>query len=180
MTDVALQILGNERGIDTPADSGLIHRLSAMPFRISKSFEIETGHLLTKHPDKCRFPHGHSRRVDIVLAAEALDANDMVCDFKAVKAALKPFLDAWDHAFCMNTDDPQFAFFQKTYGAQIVPFTKKDPTSEVMAKTIFDELKRRLAGADGQPDPRYVVPTSVRVESVRVTETSSSWAEYSE
>jgi 6-pyruvoyltetrahydropterin/6-carboxytetrahydropterin synthase len=150
-----------------------------MPFRISKIFEIESGHLLTKHPDKCRFPHGHSRRVEIVLAADALDTNDMVCDFKAVKAALKPFLDAWDHAFCLNTDDPQFAYFKKTYGDQIVPFAKKDPTSEVMAKTIFDELKRRLAGADGQPDPRYAVPASVRVERVRVTETSSSWAEYS-
>jgi len=170
----------DERGIDTPAESRVSINVSSMPFRISKSFEIETGHLLTKHPDKCRFPHGHSRRVQIVLAADALDVNDMVCDFKAVKAALKPFLDAWDHAFCMNTDDPQFAFFQKTYGVNIIPFEKKDPTSEVMAKTIFDELKRRLAGADGRPDPRYSVPAGVRVESVRVTETSSSWAEYSE
>lgn len=151
-----------------------------MPFRISKSFEIETGHLLTKHPDKCRFPHGHSRRVEIMLAADMLDANDMVCDFKAVKAALKPFLDAWDHAFCLNTDDPNFAFYQKTYGEQVVPFTKTDPTSEVMAKTIFDALKRRLAESAGRPDPRYSVPPGVRVERVRVTETSSSWAEYSE
>jgi 6-pyruvoyltetrahydropterin/6-carboxytetrahydropterin synthase len=151
-----------------------------MPFRISKSFEIETGHLLSKHPDKCRFPHGHSRRVDIVLAADALDANDMVCDFKAVKAALGPFLDSLDHAFCLNTDDPQFAYFQKIYGAQIVPFTKTDPTSEVMAKTIFDELKRRLAEQNGKPDLRYRVPAGVRIERVRVTETSSSWAEYSE
>ena len=180
MTVVAVQIVGKERGIDTPADPGLILRFSAMPFRISKSFEIESGHLLTKHPDKCRFPHGHSRRVDIVLAADVLDSNDMVCDFKAVKAAMHAFLDAWDHAFCLNTDDPQFAFFQKTYGVNIIPFEKKDPTSEVMAKTIFDELKRRLAGTNGQPDPRYAVPPGVRVERVRVTETSSSWAEYTE
>jgi len=151
-----------------------------MPFRISKSFEIETGHLLTKHPDKCRFPHGHSRRVDIVLAADMLDANDMVCDFKAVKAALQPFLETLDHAFCLNTDDPQFAFFQRTYGVNIIPFEKKDPTSEVMAKTIFDELKRRLAEPSGGPEVRYRVPPGVRVERVRVTETSSSWAEYEE
>lgn len=151
-----------------------------MPFRISKSFEIETGHLLTKHPDKCRFPHGHSRRVEIVLAADGLDANDMVCDFKAVKAALGPFLETLDHAFCLNTDDPQFAHFQKVYGVQIVPFTQVDPTSEVMAKTIFDELKRRLAEPGGVADARYRVPAGVRIERVRVTETSSSWAEYSE
>lgn len=151
-----------------------------MPFRISKSFEIENGHLLTKHPDKCRFPHGHSRRVEIVLAADALDANDMVCDFKAVKAALGPFLESLDHAFCLNTDDPQFGHFQKAYGPQIVPFSKVDPTSEVLAKTIFEVLKRRLAEIGSAPDARYRVPAGVRIERVRVTETSSSWAEYSE
>jgi 6-pyruvoyltetrahydropterin/6-carboxytetrahydropterin synthase len=173
-------VFADERSIDMSGGAGVFFIVYVMPFRISKSFEIETGHLLTKHPDKCRFPHGHSRRVQIVLAAEALDQNDMVCDFKAVKAALKPFLDAWDHAFCMNTDDPQFAYFQQTYGVNVIPFEKRDPTSEVMAKTIFDELKRRLAGPAGQPDPRYAVPPGVRIESVRVTETSSSWAEYSE
>ena len=35
-----------------------------MPYRICKTLEIENGHMLTHHPDKCRFPHGHSRKVD--------------------------------------------------------------------------------------------------------------------
>jgi len=151
-----------------------------MPFRICKIFEIESGHLLTKHPEKCRFPHGHSRSVEVVLVADALDANDMVCDFKAVKVALETFLDGWDHAFCLNTDDPQFAVFQKLYGGQIIPFERIDPTSEVMAKTIFDEVKRRLAATADRVEGRYAVSASARVERVRVTETSSSWAEYSE
>ena len=64
-----------------------------MPFRICKTFEIESGHLLSKHPDKCRFPHGHSRTVEVVLAADQLDANDMVCDFQTVKSALTAFLE---------------------------------------------------------------------------------------
>lgn len=150
-----------------------------MPFRISKTFEIESGHILSKHPDKCRFPHGHSRKVEIVLVADELDASDMVCDFKAVKEAIKVYLDTWDHALCLNSDDANFAFYQKTYGAQIIPFAKTDPTSEVMAKTVFAELKRRLAEAARDPQARYV-PAGVRVERVRITETSSSWAEYSE
>ena len=45
-----------------------------MRYRICKSFEIESGHMLSKHPGRCRFPHGHSRRVDVVLSAEDLDA----------------------------------------------------------------------------------------------------------
>lgn len=149
-----------------------------MPYRIAKTFEIETGHLLSKHPEKCRFPHGHSRKVEVVLAAEALDANDMVCDFKAVKLALADFLSRWDHAFAINTADPQFAYFQQAYGERVVPFANTDPTSEVMAKTIFDELTRRLAA--GGANDGYVIGAQVRVERVRITETSSSWAEYSE
>jgi 6-pyruvoyltetrahydropterin/6-carboxytetrahydropterin synthase len=146
-----------------------------MPFRICKSFEIESGHMLSKHLGKCRFPHGHSRRVEVVLAADRLDANDMVCDFKAIKDTLQNFLDMWDHALCLNTADPAFAFFEKSYSPRIIPFAGCDPTSEVMARTIFAELQSRLA-AFAHPG----ISPGVRLERVRVTETSSSWAEYSE
>lgn len=142
-----------------------------MPFRISKSFEIESGHLLSKHPDKCRYPHGHSRTVEVVLAADQLDANDMVCDFQTVKSALATFLEKWDHALCLNTADPNFEFYRRTYGERVIPFANTDPTTEVMAKTIFEELRRQLAGT--------VSPSVVRIERVRVTETSTTWAEYS-
>jgi len=151
-----------------------------MPFRISKSFEIESGHILSKHPDKCRFPHGHSRTVEIVLSADRLDGNDMVCDFKALKEAIHAFLDSWDHALCLNSNDANRAFYEKTYGERIVVFPATDPTSEVMAKAIFDEVKRRLPTAGQSSGARYAVPAHVRVERVRITETSSSWAEYSE
>jgi hypothetical protein len=50
--------------------------------------------MLSKHSGNCRFPHGHSRRIEIVVVSDALDVMDMVCDFKALKAALAPFLAA--------------------------------------------------------------------------------------
>lgn len=151
-----------------------------MPFRICKTFEIESGHVLSKHPEKCRFPHGHSRKVEVVLAAAELDANDMVCDFQTVKVALTAFLETWDHALCLNTSDPNFAFYRQTYGDRIIPFERTDPTSEVMARTLFAELKRRLAAPAESQDARAVVPSGVKVERVRVTETSTCWAEYFE
>jgi len=150
-----------------------------MPYRIAKIFEIESGHLLSKHPEKCRFPHGHSRKVEVVLVADALDANDMVCDFKAVKRLLKEFLDHWDHAMAVNTADPNFAALVQSYGERVVAFENCDPTTEVMAKTIFDELTRRLAHESLAPSANYPIAKHVRVERVRITETSSSWAEYS-
>ena len=125
-----------------------------MTYRIGKIFEIESGHILSKHPGKCRFPHGHSRRVEVVLAADTLDANDMVCDFKAVKLALQAFLDSWDHALAVNTDDPNFAFYQAKHGERLIPFAHTDPTTEVMAQTIYAELARALAG----PTDKVILP----------------------
>jgi 6-pyruvoyltetrahydropterin/6-carboxytetrahydropterin synthase len=151
-----------------------------MPFRICKSFEFESGHALSKHPDKCRYPHGHSRTVEVILESDCLDGNDMVCDFMVIKRALGDFLDRWDHALCLNTDDPNFAFLKKTYGRRVVPFTGRDPTSEVMAKAVFDELKRKLIGRTRGSRRTGTLPPGVRIERVRLTETRSSWAEYSE
>jgi 6-pyruvoyltetrahydropterin/6-carboxytetrahydropterin synthase len=150
-----------------------------MPYRIAKTLTFESGHLLTKHRGRCRFPHGHSRTVEVVIAADQLDANDMVCDFKAVKRALESFLDGWDHAFCVNTSEPGFELLQRTYGERLVPFTNTDPTSEVMARTIFDTLQDTLKKLAQDPTQEYPIPTGVRLERVRVTETATSWAEYS-
>jgi 6-pyruvoyltetrahydropterin/6-carboxytetrahydropterin synthase len=152
----------------------------SMPFRICKSFEIESGHLLSKHRGSCRFPHGHSRRIDIVLTSAALDANDMVCDFKAIKEALAGFIARWDHALCLNTDDPQFPFFQTTYGDRVVAFTATDPTTEVLAKALYEETRRQLAEKVKVTPSGHAIADGVRIERVRVTETQSSWAEYFE
>jgi 6-pyruvoyltetrahydropterin/6-carboxytetrahydropterin synthase len=178
----SVRILPGHRRGDACAESGsFVQWQIAMPYRISKSFEIESGHILSKHPDKCRFPHGHSRRVEIVLVADQLDANDMVCDFKALKQRIGAFIESWDHALCLNSKDPNLEFYQRTYGERIITFAGLDPTSEVMAKAIFDELNRKLREAAPAGESNvYQVPPGVRVERVRVTETSSSWAEYSE
>jgi 6-pyruvoyltetrahydropterin/6-carboxytetrahydropterin synthase len=148
-----------------------------MPYRICKSFEIESGHLLAKHPGKCRFPHGHSRRVEFVLEADALDPSEMVCDFKAVKELIEGQIEAFDHALCMNADDPKYADFKAAYGDRVIGFEGQDPTTEVMAKTFFDLLANAVA-AGAAPGGRYPIRECVRVVSVRVWETSSSWAEY--
>ena len=103
----------------------------------------------------------------------------MVCDFTALKRALTGFISAWDHALCLNTDDPQFAFFRETYGERAVAFTATDPTTEVLARAVFKETERQLADRAGQPG-EFPIGSNVRVERVRVTETTSNWAEYFE
>lgn len=149
-----------------------------MPFRICKIFEIENGHILSKHPDLCRFPHGHSRRVEVVLEADSLDDSGMVCDFKAIKEASSDFLAQFDHALCVNTQDPHFATLRAAYGERIIPFKDTDPTTEILAKTFFDEISARLAAHAANASARYPLRPSARLVRVRVWETSSSWAEY--
>lgn len=151
-----------------------------MPYRICKTFEIESGHMLSKHPDKCRFPHGHTRKVEFTLEAETLDANDMVCDFKVVRDAMGEFLEQYDHAMCVNTADPAFISLRETYGERVIPFENLDPTTEVMVRTIHDFFKEKLTEVAAATGARYPVRTSLRIVKVRLWETSSSWAEYAE
>ena len=94
-----------------------------MPYRICKTFEIESGHMLSKHPDKCRFPHGHTRKVEFVLEADGLDRNDMVCDFKVIKDLMNDFLEGYDHALCMNTDDAEYGRMRAANGERVIGFT---------------------------------------------------------
>jgi 6-pyruvoyltetrahydropterin/6-carboxytetrahydropterin synthase len=147
-------------------------------YRICKSIEIENGHMLSKHPDKCRFPHGHTRKVEFVLEAAGLDENDMVCDFKLIKEAVGGWLDTYDHAMCMNTADPAYADFKQRYGARVIGFENQDPTTEVMAQVIFDQASRALAAHAAGGGAKYPLAAGVRLVRVRVWETTSSWAEY--
>jgi len=147
-------------------------------YRICKSIEVESGHQLSKHPDKCQFPHGHSRKVEIELEADELDANDMVCDFKIVKEVIGDYLESLDHSLCMNTHDPMFATLKGAYGDRIIPFENEDPTTEVLARVIYKALVNGLEDYRKKADLRYPLRSEVRVVRVRVWETSSSWAEY--
>ena len=149
-----------------------------MPYRICKVFEVESGHQLSKHPELCRFPHGHSRRIEVVLESDELDARDMVCDFSVVKEVARQVVESFDHALCVNTRDPMYATLRKAYGEQVIAFEDTDPTTEVVARTLFDRIQANLAAHTHQTDARYPLGAHVRLLRVRVWETAHGWAEY--
>ena len=151
-----------------------------MPYRICKTFEVESGHILSRHPGRCRYPHGHTRRVELVLEADTLDENGMIVDFKALSEALRGCLEEYDHSICMNTDDPMFAVMKEAYGERVIAFAGQDPTSEVIARRLYDTCLEQIRAYRERPDATYRVRPEVRLASVRVWETSSAWAEYSE
>jgi 6-pyruvoyltetrahydropterin/6-carboxytetrahydropterin synthase len=151
-------------------------------YRVCKAFEVESGHMLFKHPGRCRFPHGHTRRIEIVVASPTLDDADMVCDFKALKLAVASAMDRLDHSMALNSQDPAVQALTESdrgSGARLVIFEDQDPTTEVLAKHIYEVVQnavgKRFRSHDGH---EYALSASLIVERVRVSETSTSWAEY--
>ncbi len=148
-----------------------------MVFRVCKVFEIASGHMLHKHPGRCRFPHGHTRHIEVVVSSTKLDGNDMVCDFKALKWAVWDCVDRLDHAMAINSEDPALAGLQAAKDRLIV-FEHQDPTTEVLAKYIYESVSRRLGTTVKVEGESYHLPETLVVERVRVSETSTTWGEY--
>ncbi|MEI6235987.1 MAG: 6-carboxytetrahydropterin synthase [Planctomycetota bacterium] len=153
-----------------------------MPYRICKAFRVENAHMLMKHPEKCKYPHGHSRKVEVMLSGDELDAADMVCDFKAVKLAVGDFLDSFDHAICVNSNDPFLPALQALPGSRLIVYPDTDPTTEVMAKHIYDHIKAAITNDIVYSTPNthanYRIGKHVKLDRVRLWETVESWAEY--
>jgi 6-pyruvoyltetrahydropterin/6-carboxytetrahydropterin synthase len=150
-------------------------------FRIAKRFHIESGHRLAKHPDECRFPHGHSRTIEVVLSADRLDDHDMVCDYKALKTVVAGELERYDHAMLLWADDPERDAFLP-FAQRVVLIEDGDPTTEVLARVLFRAVSAAL-GSGGEVKTggaSYRIPAGVRLERVRVWETATAWAEYGE
>ncbi|HRJ26559.1 MAG TPA: 6-carboxytetrahydropterin synthase [Fimbriimonadaceae bacterium] len=151
-----------------------------MTYRLCKRFTVESGHMLSKHPGRCRFPHGHTRTIEVVVACQALDSMDMVLDFKALKLALRDTIRAYDHALVMNSQDPFLPSVQAMHPDAVVIYESEDPTTEVMARRIFEEATSILAsGWRGAEDGiSYQIDAGrVWLERIRVWETPTSWAE---
>ncbi|MEE9251257.1 MAG: 6-carboxytetrahydropterin synthase QueD [Alphaproteobacteria bacterium] len=97
---------------------------------IFKSFTFEAAHRLPNLPanHKCTRLHGHSFRVEIHVEGEIKQPEDWVMDFDDIKRAFAPLRGQLDHRYLNDIDG------------------LANPTSEVIARWIWDRLKPELAG----------------------------------
>ncbi len=95
---------------------------------IYKEFTFEAAHLLPNVPEghKCGRLHGHSFMVQIHISGEVDPVSGWIMDFADLKAAFKPIYNRLDHYFLNDIDGLE------------------NPTSEVLAKWIWSELKPTL------------------------------------
>lgn len=118
-------------------------------FELVIKTEFAAAHRLREYEGACENLHGHNWKIDVVLQADRLNGLGMVVDFKEVKAHLDEILDELDHAFLNDLER----------------FKKVNPTTENIAKSICEELGRRL-------------PEDVRVKSVTSWESDRCGATY--
>jgi 6-pyruvoyltetrahydropterin/6-carboxytetrahydropterin synthase len=119
-------------------------------FEIEVTDHFSSAHRLREQGSKCENLHGHNWFVTVVARGEALDPIGLVVDFKVVKTHLKEILDTLDHHE-LNT---------------LEPFDVINPSTENIAKFIFDDMSHRLAG------------TPARMHRVRVSEGPNTAATY--
>lgn len=88
--------------------------------------DFSSAHRLREYEGKCENLHGHNWIVETAVSSKTLDKNGFLIDFRVLKNKLNEILDDLDHK---NLND-------------LEPFKKKNPTSENIARFIFDKLKK--------------------------------------
>jgi 6-pyruvoyltetrahydropterin/6-carboxytetrahydropterin synthase len=91
---------------------------------------FSSAHNLREYKGKCESLHGHNWKIEAVAESATLDKTGMVMDFKLIKSELNKILEKLDHKY-LN---------------KIKPFDKTNPTSENIARFIFEALKKKIAG----------------------------------
>jgi len=89
---------------------------------------FSSAHNLRGYKGKCEDLHGHNWRVEICVKSEELDSIGMLLDFKYLKNKLNVVLEKMDHQY-LN----KLSYFKKI-----------NPTSENIAKYIYNGLKTRI------------------------------------
>lgn len=96
-------------------------------YKLEVFSSFSAAHRLRNYKGKCENVHGHNWKVGVEVASGALNKTGIVMDFGEIKKKLKNILMKFDHK-----DLNALACFKKT-----------NPTSENIAKIIFEELKKR-------------------------------------
>lgn len=119
-------------------------------FEVDIQRDFSAAHCLRGYQGNCSKLHGHNWMVQAFVRAAKLDEIGIAVDFRKLKEELESILEEFDH----------------TNISELECFKNQNPTSELIAKVIFDRLSASLN------DER------VSVHRVRVCESPGSGATY--
>ncbi len=113
---------------------------------------FSAAHALRGYKGKCEALHGHNWKVQVHVVAEKLNEIDIAIDFHDLKKYTNELLSQLDHRF-LN---------------EVFPFTEINPSSENIARWIFENLKKKVNSEH------------VRLSAVTVWESDTASATYYE
>jgi 6-pyruvoyltetrahydropterin/6-carboxytetrahydropterin synthase len=114
--------------------------------------EFSAAHRLREYRGKCEALHGHNWKVDVFVSSSKLNKIGIAADFKDLKAALYKVLEELDHKYLND----------------IPYFSRHNPTSENIAKYIFERLSLKTD------------KLKVKLSKVTVWESDSANASYTQ
>ena len=100
-------------------------------YEISVELDFDAAHYLRGYQGKCEALHGHRYRAVVKVKTAQLNDIGLAYDFTELKRHLGDILARFDHA-CIN---------------DVPPFDKINASAENIARTIYQELEPKLAGA---------------------------------
>ena len=109
-------------------------------------------HQLRDYQGGCERLHGHNWKIEAHVSGRKLGEDGLLIDFRVIKKAIKGILDKLDHRFLNELD----------------AFETLNPSSENIARHIFESLSRELNSAD------------VKVTRVTAWESDTASASYTE
>ncbi len=115
-------------------------------YEIKVKANFSSAHNLRNYRGKCERLHGHNWAIEAVFAYKKLDKDGMAIDFKDAKAIVKSAIEDMDHSYLNELKD----------------FKVTNPTSENIAKSIYDKIRKNCA----------------KIKSISVWENESSCATY--
>ena len=139
--------------------------------RVTKEFPFEMAHVLLNYDGPCRNVHGHSYRLFVTISGFAADnpdnpKNGMVMDFSDLKSIVKAkVVDIFDHSVVLSQkhNKEKIETLKKMLGnTVIVPY---QPTCENLVADFVDRIAPHL-------------PTGVKLHSLKLYETATSFAEW--
>jgi len=97
-------------------------------FELMVESTFSAAHQLKGYKGKCERLHGHNWKVQVHVAVERLNEIDIAIDFHELKSLTNEVVSTLDH----------------TVLNEIFPFTEKNPSSENIAKWIYDSMRKKI------------------------------------
>ena len=98
-------------------------------FQLQCEADFSAAHRLREYNGECEKLHGHNWRVRVTVESERVDHLGMVIDFRELKRLLGEVLEKMDHAYLNDLES----------------FAEQNPTTENVAKLIYEKLSVRLS-----------------------------------